>query len=53
MDQFLFGNDANMYLESTHYCSQIARVVPFQNNSRLGAQAWGIKLTVSTTGRAG
>jgi hypothetical protein len=53
MDQFLFGNDANMYFESTHYRSQATRVAPvFQNNFRLGAQAWGIQRTFSTTGRA-
>lgn len=53
MDEFLFGNDENMDFESTHYRSQATRVVPvFQNNFQLGAQAWGIKLTVSTTGRA-
>jgi hypothetical protein len=53
MYQFLFGNDVNMYFESTHYRSQATRVVSaFQNNFRLGAQAWGIKLTFSTTGRA-
>jgi len=53
MDEFLFANDENTYFESTHYRSQATRVVPvFQNNFRLGAQAWGIKLTFSTTGRA-
>jgi hypothetical protein len=39
MDQFLFGNDANMYFESTHYLSQATGIVQvFQKAFRLGAQ---------------